>query len=123
MDKWPSEAEYIRWCQEWLELCLERLMSSGSMYIMCGTQFMAHFDMFLRQRCTVRARIVWYYDSSGVQARSNYGSLWEPILYCKEPKEFVFNAADIQVVARTGAERRLIDYWKAVPRADCRTPS
>jgi len=72
--------------------------------------------MWLRSKITILSRIVWYYDSSGVQARKFFGSLYEPILFCvKDPKAYTFNADDIEVEAPTGAVRKLIDYRKEVP--------
>jgi site-specific DNA-methyltransferase (adenine-specific) len=51
-----------------------------------------------------------------VQAKRYFGSLYEPILYCvKDKRNYTFNADDILVEAKTGAERRLIDYRKPIP--------
>jgi len=84
---------------------------------MTATQNMPYFDIYLRERMTILSRIVWFYDSSAVQARKYYGSLYEPILFCVKDKDsYVFNADDIMVEARTGAVRKLIDYRRAVPR-------
>ena len=115
-DKWPSDEDYVEWCYAWLELCLKKLKDTGSMYVMTSTQAMPFLDLWLRKRCTVLSRIVWHYDSSGVQARRYYGSMYEPILFCaKNPNKYTFNANDIEVEARTGAVRNLIDYRKATP--------
>lgn len=115
-DKWPSEEAYIDWCQQWLEQCITLLKPTGSMYVMASTQSMPFIDVFLRQRMTILSRIVWRYDSSGVQARSYFGSMYEPILHCvKDKSNYTFNASDILVEAKTGAKRKLIDYRKAVP--------
>lgn len=115
-DRWPSDEAYVEWCESWLALCLKKLKSTGSLYVMTSTQAMPNFDLFLRTRCTVQSRIIWYYDSSGVQARSSYGSMYEPILFCtKDAKDYVFNAHDIAVEAKTGSVRKLIDYRKEVP--------
>ena len=62
------------------------------------------------------SRIVWHYDSSGVQAKKYYGSLYEPILFCvKDDRSYTFNSESIQVEAKTGAQRKLIDYRKPTP--------
>jgi adenine-specific DNA-methyltransferase len=115
-DKWPSDESYAAWCQEWLSLCLKKLKPTGSLYVMTSTQAMPYMDIWLRSRCTILSRIAWYYDSSGVQAKKFYGSMFEPILFCvKNPKAYTFNASDIEVEARTGAVRNLIDYRKATP--------
>ncbi len=115
-DKWPSDEDYAEWCYAWMKLCLQKLNSTGSMYVMTSTQAMPFLDLWLRKRCTVLSRIVWHYDSSGVQARRYFGSMYEPILFCvKNAKEYTFNSDDIEVEARTGAVRNLIDYRKATP--------
>jgi len=86
------------------------------MYIMSSTECMPYLDLFLRKHVTILSRIVWHYDSSGVQAKSKYGSMYEPILFCvKNSDDYTFNSDDILVEARTGAKRNLIDYRKKVP--------
>lgn len=115
-DKWNSDEEYLKWCYQWLDLCIRKLKDTGSLYVMAATQNMPYFDIYLRGKLHILSRIVWYYDSSGVQARKYYGSLYEPILFCvKDKKHYTFNAEDILVGARTGAERKLIDYRKPIP--------
>lgn len=115
-DKWPTEEAYLQWCYQWLDLCLQKMKPNGSLYVMTATQFMPFFDLYLRNKLFILSRIIWYYDSSGVQAKKYFGSLYEPILFCvKDKNNYTFNANDILVEARTGAKRRLIDYRKPVP--------
>lgn len=115
-DKWPSEEAYAQWCETWLALCIKKLKPNGTLYVMTSTQSMPYLDLFLRERLHVLSRIVWHYDSSGVQAKSYFGSTYEPILHCvRDAKEYVFNAGAIKVEAKTGAQRKLIDYRKPTP--------
>jgi len=115
-DTWDSEESYVAWCYEWLELCVRKLKSNGSMYVMTATQHMPYFDIFLRDKIAILSRIVWYYDSSSVQARNYFGSMYEPILHCvKNRNNYTFNIKDILVDAKTGAVRKLIDYRKPKP--------
>jgi len=116
-DKWATDEDYLNWCYKWIDLCIKKLKSNGSMYIMTSTQFMPFFDIFIRKKMTVLSRLVWHYDSSGVQAKKYYGSMYEPILFCvKNPENYTFNADEILVEAKTGAKRRLIDYRKNPPQ-------
>ncbi|MDD2635989.1 MAG: adenine-specific DNA-methyltransferase [Bacteroidales bacterium] len=116
IEKWETEESYLEWCYEWLDLCIKKLKPNGCFYVMTATQFMPYFDIYLRNKLTILSRIVWSYDSSGVQARKYYGSMYEPILFCvKDKKNYTFNTNDILVEAKTGAKRKLIDYRKAVP--------
>lgn len=117
MDKWPSDEAYLKWCYEWLDLCIKKLKPTGAFYVMTSTQFMPYFDIFLRDKLTILSRLVWSYDSSGVQAKRFYGSMYEPILFCvKDKHNYTFNADDIKIEAKTGAKRKLIDYRKNPPQ-------
>jgi len=116
-EKWSSDEEYLKWCYKWLDLCVKKLKPSGSFYVMTATQFMPFFDIYLQTKLNILSRIVWFYDSSGVQAKKYYGSLYEPILYCvKDTENYTFNANDILIEAKTGAKRKLIDYRKNPPQ-------
>ena len=116
IEKWETEESYLEWCYEWLDICIQKLKSNGSLYVMTATQFMPYFDIYLRNKLTVLSRLVWSYDSSGVQAKKYYGSMYEPILFCvKDKNNYTFNTNGILVEAKTGAKRKLIDYRKAVP--------
>jgi site-specific DNA-methyltransferase (adenine-specific) len=115
-DRWDTDEKYSEWCYQWIELCVRKLSATGTMYLMTSTQAMPYLDLFVRKKLTILSRIVWHYDSSGVQARKYFGSLYEPILFCvKDASQYVFNADAIKVEARTGAVRRLIDYRKETP--------
>lgn len=115
-DRWESDEAYATWCTRWLDQCIRKLAPHGTLYVMTSTQAMPHIDLYLRSRLVILSRIVWTYDSSGVQARKYFGSLYEPILHAvKAPDRYTFNSDAIAVEAKTGAVRKLIDYRKPTP--------
>lgn len=116
VDKWETESAYLMWCYQWLDLCLQKLAPNGSLYVMASTQAMPYLDIYLREKIHILSRIIWAYDSSGVQAKNHFGSSYEPILYgVMNNKNYIFNADEILVEAKTGAKRGLIDYRKSPP--------
>ncbi|RZV18340.1 adenine-specific DNA-methyltransferase [Aliarcobacter butzleri] len=117
IEKWDNEKDYIEWCYQWIDLCINKLKKNGSMYIMTSTEAMPYFDIYIRKKMKILSRIVWSYDSSGVQAKKYYGSLYEPILFCvKNESNYIFNYEDILVEAKTGSTRKLIDYRGKIPK-------
>lgn len=117
IDKWETDEAYLKWCYKWIDLCLKKLKANGSFYVMTSTQFIPYFDIYLRDKTNILSRIIWSYDSSGVQAKKFYGSMYEPILFCvKDKKKYTFNSDDILVDAKTGSKRKLIDYRKNPPQ-------
>lgn len=124
-DRWPSEQAYFEWCTCWLDLCVKKLSPDGTLYFMTSTQAMPFIDLWLRKRLHILSRIVWHYDSSGVQAKRYFGSLYEPLIHCVlDPKRYTFNGADIEVEAKTGSTRNLIDYrnGKSKPYSKTKVP-
>lgn len=115
-DFWKNDEEYLNWCYEWLAICIQKLKSNGSLYFMSSTQYTAYFDIFLRDKMHILSRIIWEYDSSGVQAKKHFGSLYEPILFAVMKKnDYTFNYKEIMIEAKTGAQRNLMDYRKNPP--------
>ena len=117
-DKWDNIYEYIDWCKEWIDECFRILKDDGTMYFMTATQHMPYLDIYVSEKYNVLSRIVWAYDSSGVQSKKMYGSLYEPIIMVNKSakSKYTFNYEDILVEAKTGAKRKLIDYRKTPPQ-------
>lgn len=115
-EKW-TESEFLEWCYEWLDECHRVLKPTGTFYLMNSTENMPFLDIWCRNKFNVKSRIVWAYDSSGVQAKTYFGSMYEPILMLtKDSKKYTFNYEKIMVEAKTGAKRQLIDYRKNPPQ-------
>ena len=110
--------EYLDWCKIWIDECMRVLKSTGTMYFMSSTQYMPILDRYVDKKYFVINRIVWVYDSSGVQSKNKFGSLYEPILMLTHNKNsnYTFNYKDILIETRTGSERKLIDYRKSPPQ-------
>lgn len=117
-DKWDTVGDYIEWCKQWIDECLRVLSDNGTMYFMTATQHMPYLDVYVSEKYNVLCRIVWTYDSSGVQSKKMYGSLYEPILMINKDSKakYTFNHKDILIEAKTGAKRKLIDYRKNPPQ-------
>ena len=110
--------QYLDWCKIWIDECMRILKPNGTMYLMCSTQYMPILDRYVDDKYFIINRIVWTYDSSGVQAKNKFGSTYEPILMFTHHKKsnYTFNFNDILVEAKTGSQRKLIDYRKTPPQ-------
>ncbi|MBD2500282.1 adenine-specific DNA-methyltransferase [Anabaena azotica FACHB-119] len=116
VENW-SEEEFLNWTYKWIDECHRILKPNGTFYLMNSTENMPYIDIKCRQNFYIKSRIVWAYDSSGMQAKKYFGSMYEPILMLtKHERNYTFNAEDIMVEAKTGAIRQLIDYRKEPPQ-------
>lgn len=117
-DSWGDREEYLEWCYRWIDECFRVLKDNGTFYIMNSTQNIPYISVYLQEHYHILNDIVWTYDSSGVQSKKKFGSLYEPIIMAiKTPKaKYTFNYQDILVEAKTGSKRGLIDYRKNPPQ-------
>lgn len=117
-DSWKDRKKYLEWCYTWIDECFRVLKDDGTFYMMNSTQNIPYISIYLQEHYYIVNDIVWVYDSSGVQSKKKYGSLYEPILMAtkSEKVKYTFNYQDILVEAKTGAKRGLIDYRKNPPQ-------
>ena len=117
-DSWENAKEYLEWCKVWIDECMRILKPNGTMYFMSSTQYMPILDCYVSEKYFVINRIMWSYDSSGVQPKNKFSSSYEPILMITHSKysPYIFNADDILIEAKTGAKRGLINYRKTPPQ-------
>lgn len=117
-DSWSDRKRYLEWCYKWIDECFRVLKDNGTFYVMNSTQNIPYISVYLQENYYVINHIVWTYDSSGVQSKKKFGSLYEPIIMAtkSEKAKYTFNYEDILVEAKTGAKRGLIDYRKNPPQ-------
>jgi adenine-specific DNA-methyltransferase len=112
-----SESVYLKFIND---LCLEfnRILKlNGTLFLYTGKQYYANYYLKIKELFNIKNQIVWTYDSSGVQAKTKYGSLYEPIIYAtKHKSKYTFNKEMAMVEAKTGSKRQLIDYRKTPPQ-------
>ena len=68
-DIFHSSNDYFIWAKEWIDECMRVLKDDGTMYFMSSTQNMPRLDVYVDEKYNVVNRIIWSYDSSGVQSK------------------------------------------------------
>lgn len=117
-DSWKDRNEYLKWCYTWIDECFRVLDDNGTFYLMNSTQNMPFISVYIQEKYHIINDIIWSYDSSGVQSKKKFGSLYEPILMATKSNKskYIFNYENILVEAKTGSKRGLIDYRKNPPQ-------
>ena len=115
-ERW-GKMEYVEWCKKWIDESMRILRNDGVLCFMSATQFMPYLDCYVDSKYSVFSRIIWFYDSSGVQSKYNFGSRYEPIvIVTKNKKHVTFNRKNAMIKTKTGADRKLVDYRKTPPQ-------
>ncbi|MEO2248558.1 DNA methyltransferase [Staphylococcus saprophyticus] len=81
LDKWENIDSYVDWCKCWLDECMRILKDNGTFYFMTATQHMPYLDVYVSERYHVISRIIWSYDSSGVQSKRNLAHYMNQFLW------------------------------------------
>lgn len=109
--------EYIETLNMWVVEFNRILKPQGGLIIYTGKQYYPHYYLEIEKLFKIQNQIIWSYDSSGVQPKTKYGSLYEPIIWAtKHSKKYIFNKELAMVEAKTGSKRKLIDYRKNPPQ-------
>lgn len=77
MESWDEET-FLAWLFECIDECHRVLKKHGTMYIMNSTENMPYLDLKCRKLFDIKSRIIWSYDSSGVQAKSILAQCMNP---------------------------------------------
>lgn len=112
-----GRVEYLKFIKNQVREYHRVLKPNGTLIIYTGKQYNPYYHIEIEELMTIQNNIIWFYDSSGVQAKKKYGGLYEPIIYAtKGKKDFCFNLEEAQIESYTGSVRKLIDYRKNPPQ-------
>lgn len=112
-----SKNDYLKFISLFIESVERILTNNGSMIIYTGKQFYPYWYIEIEKYLHIINQIIWEYDSSAVQPKTKYGSIYEPIIYAaKSQNNRIFNSKYCMVDAKTGSKRKLIDYRKNPPK-------
>lgn len=90
-DKLPS-AQYLLWCREWIDLCVDRLADDGSFWLMINDEWADNIGVMMKEAGLFRRSWVKWYETFGVNCQDKFNRCSRHIFYCvKHPREFVFN--------------------------------
>lgn len=125
-DRAPDD--YLKWCQQWINLSVNTLTPDGSMWIIICDEWAEHFAQMLNDAGLHRRAWIKWYETFGVNCTNNFNRCSRHILYyVVDPKKFVFNSESRYVrrpsdrQAKYGDKRadpdgKLLDDVWTVPR-------
>ena len=112
-----SKEQYLKFICDFINQSKRILKDSGTLILYTGKQYYPYWHIEVEKNMKVINQIIWRYDSSGVQPKNKYSGVYEPIIYAAiNDKKRTFNKEYCMVKAKTGAERKLIDYRKNPPQ-------
>ena len=90
-DNMESE-DFMKWCEDWMRACVERLTPDGSMWVLINDEWADVFGCLLRDVGLHRRSWIKWYESFGVNTSSNFNRCSRHLFYMVKSRDrFVFN--------------------------------
>ena len=116
-----NRKDYYEWCEGWLALCFEKLLDTGSLYLMTIPRHLEKLYPMLGSRGVFVNEIHWRNVSASHSKRGFWNS-YQPILFYGKTVDYFFNtyAQTREQMNRwtewfSGAKGQMLDYWDDIP--------
>jgi DNA modification methylase len=98
-DRLP-EAEYVSWCQQWVDACVRVLSPDGSLWVLISDEYADHMGIVLRKSGLYRRAWIKWFETFGTYRNNNFGRCSRHLFYCvKDQKNFVFHPSAVNCVS------------------------
>ena len=86
LDKWYS------WCCEWLDVCIQKLKPTGSIFIYGIHNYICFLQVYLMKKGVYyRRQFIWYYENGFAGFTKMPAAFYEPLLWCSKGETFTFH--------------------------------
>lgn len=117
-----SRKDYFPWCRRWIGLCFEKLLETGSAYIMTIPRHLPEMYAILRDTGGVFVNEIHWRNVSASHDRRSYWGSFQPILFYGKTDAYVFHnriqtRKNLQrwIEHKSGPRGQILDYWDDIP--------
>lgn len=120
-DEDRTKQEYLQWCDNWIQLCWDRVSDRGSFFLMTIQEHVGSMMGSLEKVGSFKNLIVWHNSSMPVKTRFCIG--YQPIVwYVRNEKDYIFNYGSEQRQStavlpwsRQNNAHSIRDIWDDIP--------
>lgn len=89
---WHDLDKWYNWCCEWLDLCIQKLKPTGSIFIYGIHNYICFLQVYLmRKGVYYRRQFIWYYENGFAGFTKMPAAFYEPLLWCSKSETFTFH--------------------------------
>lgn len=89
---WKNTEEWYHWCTQWLDLCMQKLKPTGSIFIYGIHNYLCYLQVYLmNQGYYYRRQFIWYYENGFSGFTKMPAAFYEPLLWISKGETFTFH--------------------------------
>ena len=89
---WKNTDDWYEWSCKWIDLCVEKLKPSGSIFIYGLHSSLCYLQVYLLQKnMYYRRQFIWYYENGFSGYTKLPAAFYEPLLWFSKGKEYTFH--------------------------------
>lgn len=89
---WHDLDKWYKWCCEWLDLSIQKLKPTGSIFIYGIHNYICFLQVYLMKKGVYyRRQFIWYYENGFAGFTKMPAAFYEPLLWCSKGETFTFH--------------------------------
>lgn len=89
---WKNLDDWYQWCCEWLDLCIDKLKPTGSIFIYGIHNYLCFLQVYLMKKGVhYRRQFIWHYENGFAGFTKMPAAFYEPLLWCSKGDEFTYH--------------------------------
>jgi site-specific DNA-methyltransferase (adenine-specific) len=91
-DKWKKISEYITWSKVWIDACLPKLKTTGSIFVYGIHHYQCYMQCHLYEReLKYRRQIIWFYENGFSGYKNTLAANYEPLLWFSKSDTYTYH--------------------------------
>lgn len=91
-DKWNDVNEWVKWSKLWLDVAIEKLKPTGSIFVYGIHHYLCFLQVYLYEKdLKYRRQIIWHYENSFSGYKNAPSANYEPILWFSKTDSYTYH--------------------------------
>lgn len=91
-DKWKSIQDWILWSKKWIDVSVDRLKPTGSIFIYGIHDHICHLQVYLYEKnLKYRRQIIWHYENGFSTYKNTPAATYESILWFSKTDNYTYH--------------------------------
>src|SRR5699024_8822316 len=91
-DQWENIEDWVSWSKEWINISLQKLKPSGSIFIYGIHNYLCYIQVYLYEKqMKYRRQIIWHYENNFSGYKNAPVAHYEPVLWFSKSDNYTYH--------------------------------